>query len=242
MKDVNDQLKDLSEIYPAAQDLTSLIEESVCKKRDLEGIDARFNLAISGGGSPAALFKLWREKYFDALFWESVELYWVDERCVPPDDKESNYGETKRALLDFISLKESSIHRIKGESDPETEASRYSSLVRKNLKQVNGYPGFDLIIAGIGTDGHTSSIFPGQNHLLSHPEPYTISRNPYNGQKRITMTAGVMINAQQLVFYLFGEEKRDIVETLYSSSVIHEERPVRYIVRQTPLHKLYWDR
>lgn len=233
-------MKDILQLYPKAAELATLIEDTVICRKEEEGPSARFNMAVSGGGSPKALFEIWREIYSASPLWHFVDLYWVDERCVPPEHKESNYGEAKKALLDFIPTDESHIHRIAGESDPATEAARYSSLVRKNIPLINGFPSFDIIIAGIGTDGHTASIFPGQYALLDHPEPYSISLNPYNGQKRISMTGRVMLNAQMLIFYLLGEEKREIVEKIYNSDILNET-PAQYIIRKTPSAKFYWD-
>jgi len=232
-------MEEFSEKYPAAYKLTTLMIEAV--KEKMENNHGRFHLAISGGNSPLVLFRLWREMIPGTIFWDRIELYWVDERCVPPLDKASNYGDAKRHLLDFISLKNTSVHRIIGEADPAAEAERYSALVRDKIPVVNGFPEFDLIIAGIGSDGHTSSVFPGQDHLLSHPSPYSESQNPYDKSMRVAMTGRTMINAQRLFFYVYGEEKREILNKITQPN-LRDNFPAGYVIRHTNRSNIFWDR
>ena len=93
--------------------------------------------------------------------WRYVHLFWVDERCVPPDNAESNFGMTFRKLLTKIEIPSINIHRIKGEDDPGKEAVRYSEEISLNALKRDGIPLFDLVILGLGEDGHTASLFPG---------------------------------------------------------------------------------
>ncbi len=173
--------------------------------------------------------------------WEKIELFWVDERCVPADHPESNYGNAKKELLDQVYVLESRVHRIAGENDNVLEASRYSKLVNESVPQYNSLPQFDMVILGIGEDGHTSSIFPGQDHLLSYPEPYAPSVNPYSGQKRVAMTAPTILNASELVFYLYGESKKAIIEKI-AVKPDNYSFPALFFLENRLNCRIFWDR
>ena len=132
-----------------------------------------FHLAISGGDTPKNLFRLWVEAYKDKIDWKQLRFYWVDERCVPPADSESNYGQAKLLLFDPLQIPDEHIFRMKGEVDPVAEAARYATLLDKQLPKVNGLPRFDCIMLGVGGDMHTASIFPGNLALLTAKETVT---------------------------------------------------------------------
>lgn len=170
------------------------------------------NIALSGGSSPSVLFSLWSGEYCELINWERLRFFWVDERMVPPFHNESNYGNAKRELLDKVSLPSGSVYRIMGENDPAEEALRYSNLVSSLLPVKEGFPVFDLVLLGIGEDGHTSSIFPGQEYLLDFPQPFAPSVNPYSGQKRIAMTGKTILLASKVAFYLNGSDKQPILD------------------------------
>ena len=208
-----------------AEELTCLLIEMINKK---EG--DYFYLAISGGNSPMSLYSLWLGKYKKLILWDKVKLFWVDERAVPPDNLESNYGSAKKYLLDFIDIPKSNVFRIKGENIPDEEALRYSSLVKKHLPLKNDFPVFDMIILGIGEDGHTSSIFPGQNHLYSHKQPYAASVNPYTGQLRVAMTGNTILAANKAIFYLTGTSKIETVHMI-ESNIGNVKYPASYLLK-----------
>ena len=129
--------------------------------------DKTFNIAVSGGSTPALMFDLWANEYADITPWGRMKLYWVDERCVPPEDSDSNYGMMRSLLLGIVPIPYENVFRIRGEEKPVKEAARYSELVDRQVPKKNGWPEFDIVLLGAGEDGHTSSIFPGQEALLS---------------------------------------------------------------------------
>lgn len=200
-----------------------------------------FNLAISGGSSAELLFRLWAEMYAKSIPWYRVHLYWVDERCVLPTDGDSNYGLAKRLFLDKVKIPRTQIHRIIGEANPDSEANRYSEVVKKNLPSSDGYPVFDFIILGIGPDGHTSSIFPGQNELLNYPEPYAPSVNPYSGQKRIALTGEPILRSGVTAFYAVGAEKAEILSEITGSETEADKYPAGYIYHHSDHPELFID-
>ncbi|MDO5569881.1 MAG: 6-phosphogluconolactonase [Bacteroidales bacterium] len=119
-------------------------------------------IAVSGGTTPKYLFDIWAHEYLHKIDWKRIQLFFVDERCVNPTDKESNYHMTVVHLIGKVPLLEKHIHRIHGESNPFDEAQRYDSVVRKILPWEGGVPVFDLTILGVGSDGHIASLFPDQ--------------------------------------------------------------------------------
>lgn len=198
---------------------------------------SRFSLAISGGSSPFKLFELWSGKYIEKIDWSSLDLFWVDERCVSPDNPESNYGTAKKMLLDKIPLHQDHIHRIQGENNPAAEANRYDGFVRSYLGKMQGY---DMVILGIGGDGHTSSIFSGQAHLLKSKKIYEESVNPSTGQKRVALTSNGILNSGIICFYINGPEKSSILEKIslnYGKSMF----PAGYIMKNASEPFVFWE-
>lgn len=197
-----------------------------------------FSIALSGGSTPALMFDLWANDYKDKTDWSRLFIYWVDERCVAPEDSDSNFGMAKKLLLDKVPLSENQIFRIKGEADPTSEAKRYSNLALQNLPQIGGFPIFDVVLLGAGNDGHTSSIFPGQEELLITPKPFAACYNPYSGQKRIAMTGQTIIKANLVIFLITGKDKASVVADMYSSGDIG---PAAYIAHHASPVELFLD-
>lgn len=187
-------------------------------------------LAVSGGSTPASLFDLWASRFEHETDWKRIQIFWVDERCVPPSDKESNFRMTFQHLLKKVPFREKHIHRIHGEAMPEEEAARYEHLVKKRLPVENGVPVFDLILLGIGSDGHTASLFPdAMAEALSDRALYKVAEKPESKQKRITMTLP-LINAAQNVFFLAtGIEKAPVISDLYHQTPAFYKYPVSLI-------------
>ena len=202
--------------------------------------DEKFALAISGGGSPHGLFALWSGIYREIIPWERVSLFWVDERAVSPSDPESNYGNAKSLFLDKMSIPRESVYRIVADIDTTLAAQEYSNLVKSKMAVKDGYPVFDLIILGVGDDGHTASIFPGQNDLLFSQEAYAPSVNPYTGQQRVTMTGGTISNAKNVVFYLKGESKKAILEKLEAGDE-SADLPAAFFLKKFGENSIYYD-
>jgi 6-phosphogluconolactonase len=171
-------------------------------------------IALSGGSTPIIIFQTLSEKYKEKIHWDRIHLFWSDERCVPPDNSESNYGMTKEYLLDFISIPEENIHRIKGEYEPEQEAVRYSKEIKNIVDSKNGLPSFDLVVLGIGEDGHTASIFPDQMYLLNSQNICEVAVHPISGQKRITLTGSTINNSDEVIFLVTGRSKADILKKI----------------------------
>lgn len=170
-----------------------------------------FHLALSGGSTPRMLFDLLAAEYHSKMPWRKVHFWWGDERCVPPTDPESNYKMTAAHLFSKIPAPEDQIHRIAGELDPHDAASRYSAEITAKVKMNEHLPVFDLIMLGIGDDGHTASVFPGQTNIFPAGSICGVASHPLTGQKRVTLTLPVLNNAGRVVFLATGTSKAEPV-------------------------------
>lgn len=173
-----------------------------------------FNIALSGGNSPAMLFEEWERSYNVYTDWNRIRFFWVDERCVPPTSTSSNFKLAYDLLLKKVDIKREYYHRILGEDNPDESAINYSSLVKENVKSVDGIPQFDFVLLGIGDDGHTSSVFPNKMSLLSSENLYDVMKNPYDNSLRVGMTGRLMINALNTIFFVIGKKKHDITHKI----------------------------
>ncbi len=189
----------------------------------------KFHLAISGGRTPDLLFSILAKKYADSSFWQKVHFWWVDERMVAPDHPESNFRIANNLLFTKIAIPEENIHRIKGENDPETEALSYSAQIQETLPFQDKWPVFDLILLGMGDDGHTASIFPDQMELLDAEDICAVATQPQSGQKRVTLTGKVMNQANQVVFLVTGKNKAERVSEIYFKTQKAGDLPAFYI-------------
>ncbi len=188
-----------------------------------------FDIALSGGNTPEGLFKIISKKYADEIPWDRIHFWWGDERCVAPTDEQSNYKMAFDYLLSKIPIPEKNIHRIKGEADPEMEAIRYSGEMEATLNSRGKDPVFDIIILGLGDDGHTASIFPDQLELFEYENSCTVTQHPLSGQNRITITGNVLNNANQIFFLVTGENKALRVSEIMNDSEAAKLLPAYYI-------------
>jgi 6-phosphogluconolactonase len=177
-------------------------------------------IAISGGGTPKAAFQLLadeKQPFRSAMPWDKLDLYWVDERCVPPDHPDSNYRMTREAMLDHVPLAPAQIHRMEGELAPEVAASRYESELRtgfrlKDDEEGAGIPRFDLVQLGMGPDGHTASLFP-HSAALRETSRLAVANHVQNKDAwRITLTRPVINQGASVFFLIAGADKAQILK------------------------------
>lgn len=201
----------------------------------------QFNVAISGGSTPNLLFTLLSEEYKEKVDWRKIALFWVDERCVPADDSESNYGNVKKLLLDKVSLSENQIFQMIGENDPAFEVERYENLLVQNLPEKDKTPIFDLVLLGMGDDGHTASIFPNNLKLLRSENFVATAKHPTSGQNRITLTGVTIENALQILFVITGNSKAVVLDEILKEKHNSENYPAFHILKNTKA-EIYLDR
>lgn len=188
-----------------------------------------FSVALSGGSTPAALFDalvaLEQEKTavgIPGLPWHVIHFFWGDERCVPPDHAESNFRMTREHLLEPLGIRDGQIHRILGEREPVSEAERYATHLNAVLPLVDGFPCFDLIVLGLGDDGHTASLFPGHEQLFDTDQGCQAVLHPVTGQARVTLTGSLINRASTVAFLVTGASKADMVKTIKQQASLHE--------------------
>lgn len=175
--------------------------------------DAPFHVALSGGSTPKVLFDELASRGRDALPWDRVHLWWGDERCVPPGDPDSNYGMTLKHLIEPLGL--INVHRMEGELDPELAAAKYSIEM---ISTLGAPPILDLVWLGLGTDGHTASLFPGTLALAEKSKNVVTSLSP-NNQRRITLTFPTLANARHTRFLVTGADKVPALELVAKGGV-----------------------
>lgn len=182
----------------------------------------RFTLAVSGGKTPEGLFHLLGGPRRPEVPWGATHLFWVDERAVPPEDPRSNFGATVGPLLGAGQLPPDRVHRIRGElADPATAAGEYEGTLRRLLATPPAEPPatFDLVLLGIGPDGHTASLFPGSPALevrdrwtAAVPAPAVDPRVP-----RVTLTLPAINAAREVAFLVSGADKADALASILSA-------------------------
>lgn len=217
------------QIYDDPAETSRAVAELIKNKAGETPENEFFNIAISGGSTPRLLFELLGEEYETQVEWKKVRLFWVDERCVEPTNPESNYGMTYDSFLQRTFVPGENIFRMHGEEIPEYEADNYQKLLRKMLPAKNGFPVFDLILLGMGDDGHTASIFPNDLTLLHADVSVAVNTNPYTNQKRITLTGNTINNARQVVFLITGTSKAGLLKEILHQEKTAEKYPAFHI-------------
>ncbi len=173
-----------------------------------------FHVALSGGSTPKIVFDVLAKNFADKVDWTKVHFYWGDERCVPPTDDESNYKMTVEHLFSKIDVPHENINRILGEKEPNGEAMRYANLLEIDLDRVEGTPQFDLVILGMGDDGHTASIFPHEIALWDADDHCVVATHPDSGQKRVSINGKVINTAKEVAFLVTGASKAEKVKAV----------------------------
>jgi 6-phosphogluconolactonase len=200
----------------------------------------RFTVALSGGSTPKILYSLLASPdYRGRVDWLHVHLFWGDERCVPPDHAESNYRMVREALLSRIQIPPENIHRMKGEVAPEEAAASYEvELAQFFHLDPGALPCSDLLLLGLGEDGHTASLFPGSAALQETTRLVTTAYVERLQAHRLTLTLPVINSAAQVSFLLAGETKSAIVKALLGQ----DSYPAQYPAGQVrPVNgKLTW--
>ena len=197
-----------------------------------------FSVVLSGGSTPELLYSVLGDHFSNSVAWDNVHFFWSDERCVPPDSLDSNYGMARARLFDKIHIPLTNIHRIRGEDDPQKEAQRYCGVIINNTSIRDGLPLFDVVILGLGEDGHTASIFPPGKELFFSETICVVEPHPVSNQKRITITGKVINNADSVVFLVTGKKKAEILEKIINKNAAASNFPASYVV---PLYgKLSW--
>jgi 6-phosphogluconolactonase len=198
-------------VFPSREALAQSFAALLIKDLDRIEPDHYYTIALSGGSTPEFIFNYLSENYAERISWEKLLVFWGDERCVPPEHEESNYRMAYESLLQNVPIPDANIFRIKGEDNPVEEARQYSDLVSSMVPFYNGIPQFDLMLLGLGNDGHTASIFPDRPDLLTSGQLFEVAAMPETRQKRITATGRIINNSSKIYYIVTGKGKATIV-------------------------------
>lgn len=195
----------------AAREFVSLAEEAVRSR-------GRFFVALSGGSTPRSLYSVLASKFKDSIPWQKAFCFFGDERPVPPDHPDSNYRMAFEAMLSKVPVPKENVFRISGELDPEAAALDYEQTLRKFFDLRPGeFPHFDLVLLGVGTDGHTASLFPGSTALNETRRLVVANWVEKFKTFRITITFPVLNAARCVMFLASGAEKAGILREVFES-------------------------
>jgi 6-phosphogluconolactonase len=212
--------------WRAALHLVELAEEAAAAR-------GRVRIAISGGSTPKATFALLADPahpFLNRMPWQELELFWVDERTVPPDDADSNYRMTREAMLDKVGMRPDQIHRIQGELEPEIAAAQYEYDIRRTFRLEGAEaPRFDIISLGMGDDGHTASIFPHTEAIHEMGRLVVANQVPQKDTWRITLTWPVINHAREVFFLIAGQDKAEPLKEVFTGPKDVERLPSQLI-------------
>lgn len=218
------------EIFPDTRGLARASAESIVTLSS-EAIAAwgRFSIGLSGGSTPRTLFQLLASDDFASrIDWGNMYIFWGDERCVPPDHADSNYHMTRETLLDHVPLPEDNIYRMQGERDPAEAAAAYEETLRAFFGS-DALPRFDLLLQGMGDDGHTASLFPGTAALRERERWVVANYVEKLDSWRITLTVPMINAAANVIFLVAGENKAEALRAVLQGPRQPELYPSQFV-------------
>jgi 6-phosphogluconolactonase len=191
----------------------------------------RFTVALSGGSTPKRFYALLAEPpYSERVPWPAVHFFWGDERCVPPDHSESNYGMARRLLLSKIPIPEANVHRMAGEKEPQIAAAEYENDLKAFFAVAPGqWPRFDLMLMGIGEDGHTASLFPGSDVLENRENLVLATYVEKLKAWRLTLTLPVINHTANIWFVVAGASKAGVLSQILKADIVSPGIPASLV-------------
>ncbi len=199
----------------------------VALSRSAIATQGRFAVALSGGSTPRLLYE---RLVTEPIEWQRVHVFWGDERCVPPDHPDSNYGMARRTLLSRVEIPVQNIHRLKGELDPPEAARQYEVELRAFF---GTQPRFDLILLGLGNDAHTASLFP-QTPALHEQQRWVVAQHVDKLQAdRLTLTPPLLNQAANIIFLIAGSEKAAALQSVWHAPYNPDQFPAQIVMPTT---------
>jgi 6-phosphogluconolactonase len=233
-------LKPEMRVFEGVEELSHAAAQIIVERSRRAVADrGRFLIALSGGGTPSRLYQLLAQPpYREQITWAGIHVFWGDERCVAPDDPQSNYRQAWDTFLKQVRVPPENIHRVKAELPPREAASDYALALKKYSEGPLAWPRFDLVLLGMGEDGHTASLFPGSDVQTSVPA-LAVSGH-YQGRPawRVTLTPPVFNAAALVVFLAAGAAKSRTLEQVLRGPYQPRDLPAQRI---QPSHgELIW--
>jgi len=209
-------------IKAAAEEFCSLAEEAIRQR-------GRFAVALSGGTTPQPLYQaLGSSPYESQVNWRKVHFFWGDERHVPPDHPQSNFKMAMEAMFDTISIPKRNIHRVPAELDVHQAAQNYEEDLRAYFE--GDWPRFDMILLGMGSDGHTASLFPHSEGLLEEDRWFIANLDPRSQNWRLTLTKNAINAGRRIIVLVRGRAKAEVLRDVIIGGFQREEKPIQLIL------------
>ena len=188
----------------------------------------RFMAALSGGSTPSRLYHLLaNEPYRSRIEWLKTFIFWSDERCVPPGDEGSNYHQAYEILLKHVSIPDENVQRIKGEFEPAKASNDYAQTLKRFAAPGLDWPRFDLVLLGMGADGHTASLFSGSQVEVSSPTQAVTANYQDRPAKRVTLTSPVFNSARMIILLVTGADKAETISKVLGDVSMPEQYPAQ---------------
>ncbi len=218
-------------VFPPKQLAAAAAERIAFLIRETLNSQEQFNMALSGGSTPRKLYEvLANPPYRFELPWAKVHLFWGDERCVPPEHADSNYRMAYEALIKKIDIPKTNIHRMPAEAkDPRQGAMAYEQTLAKHFKTSNTPPSLDLILLGLGNDGHTASLFPETPALKETKQWVVANPIPQLKTTRLTLTLPVINQGKHLIFLVSGRDKAKTIKEIFQKTDKPERLPAQMV-------------
>ena len=224
--------------YPNKEKLVAATTERIadCMEQAIQK-NGLCNMALSGGKTPGGIFSLLASNpYRDRLDWSRLHIFWGDERMVPPEHQDSNFRLVQETLLDHIKMPDENVHRMRGEIAPEEAAKEYAELLHDHFK--GSLPCFDLMLLGLGEDGHTASLFP-ETDAVEECEKHAVAVFvPKLDAWRVTLTLPVLNAARKILFLVSGKSKSKMVQRIMSNKQPAKEIPATMVNPQNG--EIHW--
>jgi 6-phosphogluconolactonase len=201
----------------AAREVAELIGEA-------DTADSPFTIALAGGSTPRRMYEILAADYGSRIDWSRVMIFWGDERYVPEDSPDSNYRMARKALLDHVPVPHENIIPIRTTlfDSPQLAADAYEGALRSHFP--TELPRFDLVLLGVGEDGHTASLFPGSPALDEYERWVAMTQAPSQPRTRLTLTPPMLANARRLMFVVSGSGKCDVMDMIINEPELARER------------------
>jgi 6-phosphogluconolactonase len=213
MSTANQEVK----IVPDVAALNAAVADEFCRSAEAAiAAPGRFCVALSGGNTPRNVYALLAQGEKDRLPWEKIFVFFGDERCVPPDHPDSNYRMAHESLLSKVPIPPQNVFRVHAELEPHAAADQYDRQLRAFFRlAANAWPAFDLVLLGIGEEGHTASLFPGSAALTEKTKLVVANWVEKFQTYRITFTYPVLNHAEEVLFLASGGSKAQILRDLF---------------------------
>jgi 6-phosphogluconolactonase len=219
-------------VFPDSEALNRAAADEIARRvQEAVERNGRCSIVLAGGSTPRALYSLLAAEYRDQIPWAACHFFWGDERCVPPDSPESNYRMAMDAMLSRVPVPAQNIHRIRAE-DPDTQraAKQYADEIRAYFEVGPGqFPRFDIVLLGLGPDGHTSSLFPGTKAVQEREKLVVANWVEKFAAFRITMSAPLLNHAGCVLFLVQGTEKAEALRSVLHGTHEPEKFPAQLI-------------